>query len=334
MIPLNRGLLISLSLFLIDQDIKGKENCLHTFLYPCMGTTFKVSVHSEMPRNELSHIVKGSFKIADKMDTIFSDYSADSEVSKINQLGSFIPQKISSELSELLKISETLYIKTNGAFDPASGALTRLWRLSRKTKKLPDQESIKRAQKASDFNNLIFDKENKKLTKKDPSTRLDFGGIAKGFTADKMLQYMKKNHLNSCSISAGGDIVVGDPPIGKSNWTIKIQPFGDSDAHKFEIRLSNGAVSTSGNVEQFVQIEDFKYSHIINPTTGLGLTIDDSVVVISRRGSISDALATSISILGKNGFEILNHFPNTAAAIIDPVNNKVMKSQNFNKISE
>ena len=147
MIPLNRVLLISLCLFLIDQDIKGKENCLHTFLYPCMGTTFKVSVHSEMPRNELSHIVKGSFKIADKMDTIFSDYSADSEVSKINQLGSFIPQKISSELSELLKISETLYIKTNGAFDPASGALTRLWRLSRKTKKLPDQESIKRAQK-------------------------------------------------------------------------------------------------------------------------------------------------------------------------------------------
>ena len=82
---LNRGFFILLSCFFIDENINGKENRLHTFSHPCMGTIFKVSVHSEKPRNKVEDIVQGSFKIADEMDDRFSDYSAESEVSKFNK---------------------------------------------------------------------------------------------------------------------------------------------------------------------------------------------------------------------------------------------------------
>ena len=173
-----------------------------------------------------------------------------------------------------------------------------------------------------------------KRQKKDHLTRLDFGGIAKGYTADKMLNYLQELDLKSCSISAGGDVIVGDPPPGRLYWIIRINPFGDSNSETMRVKLSNAAVSTSGNVEQFIQIGGKKYSHIINPKNGLGLTTNHAAVVISNKGSMSDALATSISILGKSGLKILDHFPNTEAAIIDLNDNKVTKSPNFNKFSK
>ena len=331
---LNRGFFILLSYFFIDGNINGKENRLHTFSHPCMGTIFKVSVHSEKSRNKVGDIVQGSFKIAGEMDDRFSDYSAESEVSRFNKQGSHIPFKISSELLELLTISQSLYHKTSASFEPAAGALTQLWRLSRKTKRLPDQKTLSLAIKASSFASLIIDRKNKTLTKKDHLTRLDFGGIAKGYTADKMLNYLQEHDLKSCSISAGGDVIVGDPPPGRLYWIIRINPFGDSNSETMRVKLSNAAVSTSGNVEQFIQIGGKKYSHIINPKNGLGLTTNHAAVVISNKGSMSDALATSISILGKSGLKILNHFPNTEAAIIDLNDNKVTKSPNFNKFSK
>ena len=331
---LNRGFFILLSYFFIDGNINGKENRLHTFSHPCMGTIFKVAVHSEKSRNKVEDIVQGSFKIAGEMDDRFSDYSAESEVSKFNKQGSHIPFKISSELLELLTISQSLYHKTSASFEPAAGALTQLWRLSRKTKRLPDQKTLSLAIKASSFASLIIDRKNKTLTKKDHLTRLDFGGIAKGYTADKMLNYLQEHDLKSCSISAGGDVIVGDPPPGRLYWIIRINPFGDSNSETMRVKLSNAAVSTSGNVEQFIQIGGKKYSHIVNPKNGLGLTTNHAAVVISNKGSMSDALATSISILGKSGLKILNHFPNTEAAIIDLNDNKVTKSPNFNKFSK
>ena len=334
MILLNRGFFILLSYFFIDGNINGKENRLHTFSHPCMGTIFKVSVHSEKSRNKVEDIVQGSFKIADEMDDRFSDYSAESEVSKFNKQESHIPFKISSELLELLTISQSLYHKTSASFEPAAGALTQLWRLSRKTKRLPDQKTLSLAIKASSFASLIIDRKNKTLTKKDHLTRLDFGGIAKGYTADKMLNYLQEHDLKSCSISAGGDVIVGNPPPGRLYWIIRINPFGDSNSETMRVKLSNAAVSTSGNVEQFIQIGGKKYSHIINPKNGLGLTTNHAAVVISNKGSMSDALATSISILGKSGLKILDHFPNTEAAIIDLNDNKVTKSSNFNKFSK
>ena len=331
---LNRGFFILLSYFFIDGNINGKENRLHTFSHPCMGTIFKVSVHSEKSRNKVEDIVQGSFKIADEMDDRFSDYSAESEVSKFNKQESHIPFRISSELLELLTISQSLYHKTSASFEPAAGALTQLWRLSRKTKRLPDQKTLSLAIKASSFASLIIDRKNKTLTKKNHLTRLDFGGIAKGYTADKMLNYLQEHDLKSCSISAGGDVIVGNPPPGRLYWIIRINPFGDSNSETMRVKLSNAAVSTSGNVEQFIQIGGKKYSHIVNPKNGLGLTTNHAAVVISNKGSMSDALATSISILGKSGLKILDHFPNTEAAIIDLNDNKVTKSPNFNKFSK
>ena len=307
-------------------------NRLKTFTHPCMGTLFKISVDSELPQDKLNKIAKGAFSIADAMDQKFSDYSAESEISKFNEIPQNSPFKLSYDFFELLNISKEYHKKTRGTFEPASGALTRLWRLSKRIKRLPDQKTLDLAIQASRFDNVIIDKTTRAATKKNYMTRLDFGGIAKGYTADKMLSYMKNEGLHACSVSAGGDIVVGNAPAGKSHWVVKIKPYGDLSSEFMSLKLCNQAVSTSGNIEQSVTIGDDKYSHIIDPKTGLGIKGSHAVTVISPKGVISDVLATSISILGFDGLELLKQFPDSEAAIIDFKDKKktVKKSPNFN----
>ena len=305
----------------------------YSYTHACMGTEFKLLIHSNRPAREVKEVALSAFRLADRLDNKFSDYSAESEVSKFNEFEANVPFKLSRDLLGLLITSKQFHAKTNNAFEPASGALTRLWRLSKRTGTSPKSEDLISAIEASSSNNLLIDKKNKTLTKTNKLTRLDFGGIAKGLAADKMMHHLKKSNFDSCSISAGGDIIVGSPPPGKKFWKVKIRPYGNSIIGEFNVNLSNAAVSTSGSIEQSVTINEKKYSHIINPKKGLGLESNISVTVISKKATTTDALATSICILGKDGLEILQNYPETEASIIDLTKEGTLliKSEGFSK---
>lgn len=315
--------------------LQPSENTIekYSFSQLCMGTTFKIVVYSTLSHDHTAAITKQAFDLAEKMNSIFSDYMADSEVGKFNRCKPNEPQPASPYLLDLLKISRKISVSTQGNFNPTCGSLSKLWRLSKRTNRLPSPEELKTAKNACGFSNLKIEHDSALITKLNPFTRLDFGGIAKGYTADKMLELLKNMGLSSSSISAGGDIVLGDPPPGKNNWKVQLIPYSDKDRNPKIIRISNAAVSTSGNTEQSVTIKDQRYSHILNLTSGLGLIHENAATVIAPSGTQSDPLATALCIMGKGAMQMINKSPHTEAILFLKRNELIQEvpSSKFNK---
>jgi thiamine biosynthesis lipoprotein len=205
--------------------------------------------------------------------------------------------KISDELCRVLDRAQALAVETGGAFDVTAGASIQLWRRARRVKRLPPQYVLAKALKTVGFRWLKLDAKNctAKLTK--PGTRLDLGGIAKGHALDEALAVLKKHGLRQALVSAGGDIVAGAAPPGKKGWRVAL--IGLREEAKPELLwLANGAVATSGDLFQFLEIDGKRHSHIVDPRTGTALTEQRLVHVLAPDAITADSLATAISVLG------------------------------------
>lgn len=335
MTPLNN---IALTLFLIlstGTGLKPSEDKIekYSFSKACMGTTFRIVTYSPYSYRDTATIIEQAYVLAEEMNNVFSDYMADSEVGKFNRSEPNGPQAASPYLLDLLKISRKISVSTKGGFDPTCGSLSKLWRLSKRTNKLPSSEKLRTTKNACGFSNLKIDHKSAHITKLNPLTRLDFGGIAKGYTADKMLQLLKNKGLPSSSIAAGGDIVTGESPPGKDSWEVQIIPYRDKGVKPITIRVTNAAVSTSGNTEQTIKIKNQRYSHILDPTSGLGLIHNNAATVIAPSGAQSDSLATALCIGGKDTLTIINKSPQFEAMLFNKRDKLIEKifSAGFNK---
>lgn len=259
------------------------------FEQPLMGTRFLISCHTDQENTALQ-AANEAFAHAAKINSVASDYLADSELLSFSQLPHGSPHPVSETLFPLLLQASKLAEKTRGHFDPTLGPLTRLWRETRRRQSLPTPETLAAALAASGHEKLLLDEKNRTLTFTHPGMRLDLGGIAKGQTADAMLAIFVKHGLPVTSVTCGGDVRLGDPPPDQENWKIGIKT--TRPAARI-LQLSNAAVSTSGDLHQSIEIEGVKYSHIINPATGLGLVESRSATVVAPLAAISDALATA-----------------------------------------
>jgi thiamine biosynthesis lipoprotein len=269
-----------------------------------MGTVFAIEVYAENEEAVQPAITK-AWKRAHELDAIFSDYDPSSEVSILMRESKGNPLPISPELFTLLAESQELHKLTGGAFDITLGPLKRLWNQSRRDGRLPDEEKIARARAKTGIGRIELLKKTRaggtpalleaRLTE---DIRLDFGGIAKGYAADQLLSLLKKDGFPIALVAASGDLAIGDPPSAKKGWPIGIQSLASpTEPDKF-LTLKNCGVSTSGDSAQFVEIADQRYSHILDPATGLGLTTRRSVTVIAGRATRSDTLATALSVAG------------------------------------
>lgn len=239
--------------------------------------------------------MKAAFAEAEKINLVASDYIADSELLMLPRQPHGQPVKLSPLLFRLVSEARQFAEKTDGAFDPTLGPLTKLWRESRRRKKLPDAEILAVAKEACGWRHLLLDQELFTATFERPGMRLDLGGIAKGQAADAMLAVMTKHGIPASCITAGGDVRVGDPPPHEKGWNVTVKR---TTTNADETRnLSNSAVSTSGDLHQFIEIEGIRYSHIIDPATGLGLTNRVSATIFSPDATTSDALATACCVL-------------------------------------
>jgi FAD:protein FMN transferase len=259
---------------------------------PLMGTLFRIATYTA----DTALAEKASteaFAAAEKINAVASDYIADSELLSFSKLPIGKPHPVSGILFPLLLQAQLYARKTAGDFDPTLGPLTKLWRESRRRKSLPDPETLAKALASSGFQKLLLDEEERTLTFTVPGMRLDLGGIAKGQAADAMLAVFTKHGLTRTSITCGGDVRVGDPPPGMDHWTIAIKTTGDA---KPPLQLANAAVSTSGDLHQFIEIAGKRYSHIIDPQTGLGLTEPRTATVTAGTSAAADALATAACV--------------------------------------
>jgi thiamine biosynthesis lipoprotein len=255
-----------------------------------MGTRFMVTCYHE-DAELVGKAVAAAFAVAERINNSASDYIADSELLSIGKVHPGTPVKISPLLFGLLEEAWSQAEKTGGMFDPTIGPLTRLWRESRRRKTLPDGGTLAMAKAAVGWRKLVLDPAGSTATFTVPGMRLDLGGIAKGQAADRMLAVLEAHGVSRSSVTAGGDVRVGDPPPGRAGWNIGVRN-KEVERNAAELVLRNRAVSTSGDLRQFIEIDGVRYSHIIDPSTGLGLTKPVAATVIAASAAISDALAT------------------------------------------
>ncbi|MBV8880476.1 MAG: FAD:protein FMN transferase [Planctomycetaceae bacterium] len=236
---------------------------------------------------------KAAFAVMKRVDDLMSDYKPDSELSRLSAAAGKGPQKVSQELFDVLQSSLLTAEQSAGAFDITVGPLVRLWRRSRKERKLPSPEELAQAKALIGYRRLRLDAAARTAQLDTPGMILDLGGIAKGYACDRALAALRELGISSALVDTGGGMALGEPPPGKPGWRIGM--LGDDSKI---LELSRCGVSTSGDIEQFVEIDGVRYSHIIDPATGLGLTNQAMATVIAKDGLTSDALDTPICILG------------------------------------
>jgi thiamine biosynthesis lipoprotein len=268
-----------------------------------MGTLFRITLYA--PDVEVARTAfDAAFARVRELDEILSDYKPDSELMRLSTM----PTQVSKDLFQVLQASQKLAEQTNGAFDITVGPVIRLWRDARRNKVLPTADAIAAARQGTGYNKLILDATNRTVSFIEPGMQLDVGGIAKGYAADEALRVLRDRGLRQALIAASGDITIGSQPM-----TVAVEP---AVGVRRRLLLSNVAVSTSGDAEQFLEINGKRYSHIIDPRTGQGLTSQIGVTIIAPTGTLSDGLATAVCVIGvTRGLKLLQRYPGVSALI-------------------
>lgn len=291
----------------------------YSFTQPKMGTLFTIILYAEN-----GTIAEGAaaaaFAKIDSLNQILSDYIPESEINRLSQRsGSDEWVPVSDDLFQVLRLSGELSNTSGNAFDISLGPLIKLWRRAVRQQKLPATVKIREAMNRTGSRNILLDEENKTVKLLLKGMELDAGAIGKGYALDEAMKVLARWGVEAALIDGGGDILTSQPPPGKLGWLIDVNMGkGDGGVSK-NVLLKNMAIATSGNTFRFVEIDDEKYSHIVNPATGMGITDQYFVSVIAENGAIADGLATALSVLGpEKGSELVKKYKNAAAIISSP----------------
>jgi thiamine biosynthesis lipoprotein len=297
----------------------GAEPPLTRFAFtePHMGTRFRILVYApeEAVANKAS---KAAFARIAALDASMSDYQPASELMRLCAQAGGPPTKVSDELFVVLERADQVSRLSEGAFDVTVGPIVRLWRRSRRTLRLPEPDKLAEARALVGYQNVKLDAHNHTVQLLKPGMQLDLGGIAKGYAADEALKVLAKHGITRALVAAGGDIAVNDPPPGQTGWDIAIAPLPGADKNApRHLRLHHAAVSTSGDAEQYVEIDGKRYSHIVDPRTGLGLVGRMSATVVAPHGIISDSMTKVVAVLGpERGMKIIESVEGVSSRLV------------------
>jgi len=295
-----------------------------------MGNRFELSVvaANEQWANERIDAGINEIKRIEKLLTTFNN---DSETNQVNNNAGIKPTIVSRETFDLVKRAISISKLTQGAFDITYGSIDKtLWNFDLEMKKLPDPETAQKMVRLVNYQNIILDEESCTIFLRERGMRIGFGGIGKGYAAEQAKLIMKQQGVLSGVVNASGDLTAwGLQPDGKK-WTIGIANPDASQQVFSYLTISDLAVATSGNYEKYVMIDGKKYSHTINPRTGLPVTGIKSVTIITTNAEIADAMATPVTIMGVYaGLDLINQMKNIEAIIITD-NDKLYTSKNIN----
>jgi FAD:protein FMN transferase len=288
------------------------------FSEPQMGVPFRIVMYAG-DESTARTAARAAFDRISQLNSILSDYDSDSELSRLSRSsGSGRDVPIGQELWEVLSRGQELAVRSDGAFDVTVGPSVNLWRRARRRHELPEPDLLEKNRLRVGYWNLVLHPQDRSATLKAEGMRLDLGGIAKGFAADQALELLKRGGISRALVAADGDIRVGDPPPGMDGWQIGLATLDVGNSPGVEtILLRNAAVSTSGDLSQRLEIGGVRYSHIVDPRSGIGLTDHSLVTVIAPDAMTSDSLATTVSVLGPlKGLELIEAFPGTGARIL------------------
>ncbi|MBF4519375.1 FAD:protein FMN transferase [Flavobacterium sp. ANB] len=295
-----------------------------------MGNNFTITVVAENEKAANENIDLAIEEIR-RIEKLLTTYKDDSQTNLINENAGIMPVKVDLEVFNLIERSIGISKITQGAFDISYGSIDKsLWNFDKAMTKLPYAQTALKMVHLIDYRNIILDKENTTVFLKEKGMRIGFGGIGKGYAAEMAKQILIKNNVQSGIINASGDLSAwGLQPNGKK-WTIGVANPDAPNAAFSYMEISNKAVATSGNYEKFVTINGKKYSHTIDPKTGLPITGIKSVTIIASNAEFADAMATPIAVMGiKAGLFLIDQIPDLYCIIIDD-DNKIYTSKNIN----
>jgi len=295
-----------------------------------MGNRFEISVVSENEAWANERIDAAVAEIS-RIEKLLTTFSEDSQTNAINRNAGIAPVKVDDEVYNLIGRSLKISTITQGAFDISYGSIDKsLWNFDVNMKALPDPATALQAVKLINYENVMLDPEKRTIFLKEKGMRIGFGGIGKGYAADRAKQVLQMLGVQSGIVNAAGDLITwGTQPNGKP-WTIAIADPDQKTPHFSTLNISNMAIATSGNYEKYAVIDGKKYSHTINPKTGLPVSGIKSVTVLSPSAELADAMATPIMVMGVNiGLNLINQLNQLACIIIDD-HNQVFTSKNIN----
>jgi FAD:protein FMN transferase len=294
------------------------QQTLHKRVLRLMGNRFEISVVSD-DEQWANNLIDSAILEIRRIEELLTTFKETSQTNDVNANAGIRPVKVDKEVFDLVDRSIRISNLTQGAFDITYGSIDkRLWNFDTTMKTLPDRETAKQMVRLINYKNIVLNEKEHTIFLKEKGMRIGFGGIGKGYAADKAKHLLQQNGVENGVVNAAGDLITwGVQPSGKP-WTVGIAD-PNSSHHPFSyLNISDMAVATSGNYEKYALIEGKKYSHTIDPKTGYPVSGIKSVTIICASAELADALATPVTVMGiKVGLDLINQMKGIACIIID-----------------
>jgi len=293
-----------------------------------MGCDFKITVvaSGEVDSKKYIDIAISEIK---RIEHLISSWDKNSQTTLINNNAGINPVKVDGELIELIERSIAISKFTDGAFDISFASMDKIWKFDGSVTVMPSKEKVKGSVEKVGFENIIINKQKSTVFLKKKGMKIGFGGIGKGYAADKAKSLLINKGVTAGIVNASGDLTTwGKQPSGKP-WQVGVKNPLNKDKIFSWFSVENRAVVTSGNYEKYIMINEKRYSHIINPKTGYPSQEIISVSIFAPKAELADALATSIFVMGtEKGLDFVNQIA-TVDCIIVTDNGKIHYSNNI-----
>jgi len=311
-------------------DLLPRAAAAHRQVIKLMGNRFEITVVDKSEEEAQAHIAAAVAEIR-RIEALLTTFTEESQTALINRFAGVKPVMVDREVFDLIRRSKRLSHLTQGAFDISYGSIDkRLWNFDKTMTALPDLPTAKKMVRLINDRNIVLNENKTTVFLKEPGMRIGFGGIGKGYAAERAKQVLQQRGVQSGVVNAAGDLTVWGQQPGGRPWTIGIADRASARQPFSYLTLSNMSVATSGNYEKFVLIDGKRYSHTINPKTGLPVQGIKSVTIISPNAEIADAMATPVMIMGVTvGLHLINQIKGLSCIIIDE-EDRLFTSNNIN----
>ena len=281
---------------------------------PIMGTLITVELwHADAAQAQT--LINAVMDEMHRIDELMSTYKPDSELARVNARAAQQPVTVSRELLGLVINALAFSEVTGGAFDITYASAGKYYDYRKGIK--PTAAQLAQALPAIDYRHVIVDSANRTIAFSQPGVRIDLGGIAKGYAVDRSIAILRKAGIENALVSAGGDTRVIGERWGRA-WKVGIRDPRKPDGVVTMIPLKDLAISTSGDYERYFEEDGVRYHHILNPGTGKSTHEVHSASIIGNNATTTDALSTSIFVMGvEKGLRLIESLPDTEAVIID-----------------
>jgi thiamine biosynthesis lipoprotein len=290
-----------------------------------MGLPFRISLYTTDEATAKSASDAAYERIA-VLNSILSDYDSDTELSRLSMTsgqGKVVP--VSTVLWTVLSRAQDFAQLSGGAFDITVGPLVNLWRRARRMQEMPSPQAIQEMKARVGYQNLRLDPVHHTAELLLPDMRLDLGAIGKNYAIDEAIALLRQRGITRALVGGSGDMTASDAPPGQPGWRIELAPLDAPDAPPAEIiYLKNRSIATSGDMFQRVEIGGKRYSHIVDPHTGIGLTDHALVTIVAPDCMTANGLSTSTCVLGpERALKLIEQTPGAAAHIVRKPGDKI-----------